>query len=158
MARRKATSSAYVSSDRDTTARRSRSLPDRSRSVAYEPKSTTRHTRSGAARAGGGASGSRGGLFVGRNLHVGVTWRDPVAGLEDVGRRWDKAKLDWAATGVVAASVLAPYLASVTVRRLAQKIDGLPVAPWPRVYVDLLSFGVRGEDAAEHLREVVHAR
>ena len=132
------------------------------------------------------------------SLHVGVIWRDPVAGLEDVGRRWDKAKLDWAATGAVAASVLAPYLASVTaadvyvgadtvvgleraaadaglrpieggrltlrsfptvaVRRLAQKVDGLRVAPWPRVYVDLLSSGVRGEDAAEHLREVVHAR
>jgi hypothetical protein len=47
---------------------------------------------------------------------------------------------------------------TVAVRRLAETIDGLRVAPWPRVYVDLLSAGVRGEEAAEHLREVIHAR
>lgn len=28
--------------------------------------------------------------------------------------------------------------------------------PWPRVYVDLPAEGVRGEEAAEHLREVMH--
>ena len=27
-------------------------------------------------------------------------------------------------------------------------------APWPRIYVDLLSEGVRGEEAAEHLSMV----
>jgi hypothetical protein len=32
------------------------------------------------------------------------------------------------------------------------------VAPWPRVYADLLKEGVRGEEAAEHLYEVVHER
>ncbi|MCC5952806.1 MAG: hypothetical protein JJU45_12005 [Acidimicrobiia bacterium] len=131
-------------------------------------------------------------------LQVGVTWRDPVAGLVEVGRRWSKAKLNWAATGAAAASVLAPYLATVsstevyvdaetivgleataaevdlrpidggrltlrpfptvTVRRFAEEIDGLRVAPWPRVFVDLRNAGVRGEEAAEHLREVVHDR
>jgi hypothetical protein len=49
--------------------------------------------------------------------------------------------------------VLRPF-PTVAVNRLAADIDGLRVAPWPRVYVDLLSAGVRGEDAAEHLREV----
>jgi hypothetical protein len=44
---------------------------------------------------------------------------------------------------------------TVAVHRLATELDGLRVAPWPRVYVDLLAAGVRGEDAAEHLREVV---
>jgi hypothetical protein len=128
-------------------------------------------------------------------LQVGVTWRDPVAGLAETGRRWNKAKLAWAATGAVAASTIAPYLTSVTtaevyvdadsmalleaaaaavnlrpieggrltlrpfptvaVRELASKMDGLRVAPWPRVYVDLRQSGVRGEEAAEHLREVI---
>jgi hypothetical protein len=40
-------------------------------------------------------------------------------------------------------------------RRLAAETGGLRVAPWPRVYADLRQVGVRGEEAAEHLREVV---
>lgn len=132
------------------------------------------------------------------SLQVGVTWRDPVAGLVTTGPKWDKAKVSWASTGAAAASVIAPYLTAVTstevyvdantivgleaaaadaglrvieggrltlrpfptvaVRRLADEIDGLRVAPWPRVYVDLRTSGVRGEEAAEHLREVIRAR
>jgi hypothetical protein len=131
-------------------------------------------------------------------LQVGVTWRDPVAGLIEAGNRWNITGVTWAATGAVAASVIAPYLTSVThaaayvdtdsivglesvagkaglrpieggrftlkpfptaaVRALARKVNGLNVAPWPRVYVDLLSEGVRGEEAAEHLLEVIRAR
>ena len=131
-------------------------------------------------------------------LQVGVTWRDPVAGLIEAGQRWNKAGVTWAATGAVAASVIAPYLTSVThaaayvdsdsivglesvagkaglrpieggrltlkpfptaaVRALAKKVNGLNVAPWPRVYVDLLSEGVRGEEAAVHLLEVIRGR
>jgi hypothetical protein len=132
------------------------------------------------------------------NLQVGVTWRDPVVGLVDIGREWDRRDVAWAVTGAAAASVLAPYLGTVTtvevyvdtstivgleaaatdvglrpieggrltvrpfptlaVGRLAETIDGLRVAPWPRVYADLLAAGVRGEEAAEHLWEVVDAR
>jgi len=131
-------------------------------------------------------------------LQIGVTWRDPVAGLMTSGEQWAKSKVLWAATGAAAASVIAPYLTAVTttevyvdadtilgleaiaadagmrpieggrltlrpfptvtVRRLAEIHDGLRVAPWPRVYVDLRRSGVRGEDAAEHLAEVIHAR
>lgn len=44
------------------------------------------------------------------------------------------------------------------VRRLATEVGGLRVAPWPRVFVDLRTVGVRGEEAAEHLWEVMHGK
>lgn len=44
------------------------------------------------------------------------------------------------------------------VRRLSSELGGLRVAPWPRVYVDLRTVGVRGEEAAEHLWEVMGGR
>ena len=47
---------------------------------------------------------------------------------------------------------------TTAVRQLEHKVAGLHVAPWPRVYVDLQAEGVRGEEAAEHLRETMHAR
>lgn len=43
-------------------------------------------------------------------------------------------------------------------RRLAREVGGLQVAPWPRIYADLRSQGVRGEEAAEHLREVMRGK
>ena len=131
-------------------------------------------------------------------LAVGVTWRDPVAGLAETGRQWDGAGIPWAATGALAAAVLAPYLTNVTAsevyvdrktiagleaaaaraglrpieggrltlrpfptvtaRSLAEAKGGLRVAPWPRVYADLRGVGVRGEEAAEHLREAFRGR
>lgn len=50
--------------------------------------------------------------------------------------------------------LLRPFPTPVT-RRLCGTESGLRVAPWPRVYADLRVTGVRGEEAAEHLREVV---
>lgn len=46
-------------------------------------------------------------------LQIGVTWRDPVASLEDVGLKWKRREVSWCATGAAAAAVLAPYLTSV---------------------------------------------
>ena len=132
------------------------------------------------------------------SLAVGVTWRDPVAGLADLGRRWAHQGIAWAATGSIAAAVLAPLLTNVgaavvyvdaatiaeldavasrsdlrlieggrltlapfpttSTRRLARTAGGLRVAPWPRVYVDLRATGVRGEEAADHLLEVIRGR
>jgi len=130
------------------------------------------------------------------SLTVGTTWRDPVAGLVEVGPAWDRAGVRWAATGLAAASALAPLITTITstevylgvttiigiesaaadvglrpidggrltlrpfptvaVDRMASEVDGLRVAPWPRVFVDLRKAGVRGEEAAEHLREMMH--
>ena len=132
------------------------------------------------------------------SLTVGVIWRDPVAGLTDTGRQWDRAGILWAATGAMAASVLAPYLTTVTTSevyvegktraglewvaanagfrpieggrltlrpfptvtadRLAAVKNGLRLVPWPRAYADLRVVGVRGEEAAEHLREKIRGR
>jgi hypothetical protein len=52
--------------------------------------------------------------------------------------------------------VLRPFPTNAS-RRLAVDVDGIKVAPWPRVYADLRLVGVRGEEAAEHLREIVGA-
>ena len=48
-----------------------------------------------------------------------------------------------------------PTIAS---RRLSVQQEGLRIAPWPRVYADLHLLGVRGEEAAHHLREVMHGQ
>jgi hypothetical protein len=47
---------------------------------------------------------------------------------------------------------------TVTSDRLAAITEDMRVAPWPRVYTDLLGAGVRGEDAAEHLKEIIRGR
>ncbi len=48
-----------------------------------------------------------------------------------------------------------PFPSTIT-QRLSHMISpGLNSVPWPRAYADLLTTGVRGEDAAEHLREVM---
>jgi hypothetical protein len=132
------------------------------------------------------------------SVRVGVTWREIPADVAEVGKQWKKAGVDWALTGAAAASLIAPYLTSVTTAEayvdaktvaslhavaesvglrpieggrltlrpfptvttqlLAEDSNGLRVAPWPRVYVDLRAAGVRGEEAAEHLRELRHGR
>jgi hypothetical protein len=130
-----------------------------------------------------------------RPLSVGVTWRDPVEGLAELGARWDEAGVSWVATGLVAAAVVAPLVTSVgtadvyvvgstvtemeaaasavglrpidggrlvlsplptqTTLELSTVVDGVRVAPWPRLVADLRRSGVRGEEAAEHVMEVV---
>jgi hypothetical protein len=131
------------------------------------------------------------------SIQVGIVWRDPVAGLSEIGRAWDAAGVRWACTGVVAASVIAPYLSGISnadvyidtdsqsgLESAARTVGLEPIAggrltlrpfpttatlhlstvkqrlctaPWPRVYADLRRIGVRGEEAAEHLREVANA-
>lgn len=53
---------------------------------------------------------------------------------------------------------LKPFPSSTVQHLTTCETDDLRVAPWPRVYADLLKEGVRGEEAAEHLYEVVHER
>jgi hypothetical protein len=134
-------------------------------------------------------------------LEVGVLWRDPIAGLAEAGQAWDRDGIGWAATGAVAASILAPHLTSVSrsevlvsasgapeltlvaaaagltplqggrltlrpfpsegtreLSDVAEGAQGIRVAPWPRVFADLRKLGVRGEEAAEHLRNLQRGR
>lgn len=128
-------------------------------------------------------------------LSIGTVGRDPIAELADISTRWDKDDIAWAATGLAAAAVMAPFVSrvsattvyvdaatrldleavaeaarsrpieggrltlrpfpTVTTNRLATAVDNLRVAPWPRVFTDLQVLGVRGEEAAEHLRATV---
>ena len=132
------------------------------------------------------------------SLTVGVLWRDPLAEMRRLAPRLDEAGISWAATGALAAAVMAPFLTTVAPVRvfidassvadlavaartlgaepatggrlhleafptpltanLVQSIAGVRCAPWPRVFADLRSSGVRGEDAAEHLLEVLNSR
>lgn len=48
---------------------------------------------------------------------------------------------------------LRPFPSPATATLSAAMGAGLKCVPWPRVYADLRSVGVRGEDVAEHLRE-----
>lgn len=128
------------------------------------------------------------------SVTVGVAWQDAVAGLAQAGRVWDEVGIAWAATGTVAAAVMAPLLTQVgqaeayvdattvvgleaaaaaaelrampagrlvlrpfpsqCTQRLSHIQSDIRTAPWPRVYADLQRAGVRGEDAAEHLRSI----
>ncbi len=47
---------------------------------------------------------------------------------------------------------------TLTTHRLSTRVADLQVAPWPRVFADLRTAGVRGEEAAEHLRDVIRGR
>jgi hypothetical protein len=132
------------------------------------------------------------------SLPVGVTWRDPIDGLSEIGARWDGLGISWVVTGLVAAAVVAPLVTSVgtadvyvvasstpelelaaaaallrpieggrlvlsqlptpTTLEMATVIDGLRIAPWPRMVADLRRSGVRGEEAAEQVKEVLRDR
>ena len=128
------------------------------------------------------------------SLSCGVSWNHPYVALEAIGERWDKNGIEWAVTGAMAASILAPFATNVTsgevyvdavslteldraaaaadvrpiesgrlvlrpfptkaTHKLSTQRDGLWIAPWPRVYADVAHVGVRGEEIAEHLKEV----
>ena len=77
--------------------------------------------------------------------------RKTIAGLEEVAA---KAGLQPIEGGRL---TLRPF-PTVTARLLTVVKDGLSLAPWPRVYADLRVVGVRGEEAAEHLRDVIRGR
>jgi hypothetical protein len=46
---------------------------------------------------------------------------------------------------------------TITTRHMATMANDLRVAPWPRIVADLRLSGVRGEEAAEHLLEVIRS-
>ena len=75
---------------------------------------------------------------------------DTVAGLEALATRADLRPIEGGRL------TLRPF-PTASVRSLADEVEGLRVAPWPRVYVDLQDEGVRGEEAADHLRKIMHA-
>lgn len=132
------------------------------------------------------------------SIAVGLPAGDLVEEVGRIGKLFDERELEWAATGQVAAAVMAPHLSQVTTAEvyvdaknafglhqaaesadlrpieggrltlrcfpsaatkvMTAEVEDLRVAPWPRVFVDLADTGVRGEEAAEHLREVCSER
>ena len=77
--------------------------------------------------------------------------RKTIAGLEEVAAKADLQPIEGGRL------TLRPF-PTVTARLLAVVKNGLSLAPWPRVYADLHVVGVRGEEAAEHLRDVIRGR
>ena len=77
--------------------------------------------------------------------------RKTIAGLEEVAAKADLRPIEGGRL------TLRPF-PTVTARLLAVVKNGLSLAPWPRVYADLRVVGVRGEEAAEHLRDVIRGR
>lgn len=78
-------------------------------------------------------------VYVGGDTQLGMEVAADVAGLRPVpGGRL----------------ILRPFPTTATLT-LSKRVGGVLVAPWPRIYVDLLHAGIRGEDAAEHLKETV---
>ena len=49
--------------------------------------------------------------------------------------------------------ILRPFPTPAKAKLTEQTVEGFRSMSWPRVYADLRTTGVRGEDAAEHLRE-----
>ncbi len=47
-------------------------------------------------------------------ITVGVTWREAISGTRDLGQQFDDLGINWAATGSVAAALIAPLLTNVT--------------------------------------------
>jgi len=48
------------------------------------------------------------------SMQVGVLWRDEISEATALGQQWDKANRQWAATGALAAAVIAPFATSIT--------------------------------------------
>ena len=128
------------------------------------------------------------------SLSCGVSWNHPYVALQAIGERLDKNAIEWAVTGAMAASILAPFATNVTsgevyvdavslteldrvaaaaeikpieggrlvlrpfptkaTNKLSAQRDGLWIPPWPASDADVVHVGVRGEEIAEHLKEV----
>lgn len=84
------------------------------------------------------------------NIESALVYTDTstLVGLEAAARAADLAPIEGGRL------TLRPF-PTVTTLRFASAVHGVPCAPWPRVYADLQHTGVRGEAAAEHLREVM---
>lgn len=74
-----------------------------------------------------------------------------IAQLEAIAREMDLRPIDGGRL------TLRPF-PTRTARLLASTTQGVRVVPWPRLFVDLAGEGVRGEEAAEHLRETIGGR
>lgn len=71
-----------------------------------------------------------------------------IAQLEAIARQMDLRPIDGGRL------TLRPF-PTRTANLLASSTHGVRVVPWPRLFVDLAGEGVRGEEAAEHLRETI---
>ncbi len=75
----------------------------------------------------------------------------PIAGLEWLAARTGLRPIEGGRL------TLRPF-PTVTAKRLATVKNRLRLVPWPRANADLRTVGVRGEEAAEHLRETMRGR
>lgn len=114
-----------------------------------------------------GARWSRGGLTWAATAAVGAALLAPLATNVGAAEIYVDARTQADLDAVAARAGLTPMeggrltlrpFPTTTTSRMTQVIDGVRVAPWPRVYADVRRVGVRGEEMAEHLREVTRDR
>ena len=114
-----------------------------------------------------GVGWSRGGLDWAATGAAGAALLAPLATNVGAAEIYVNARTQAELAAVAARAGLAPLeggrltmkpFPTTTTIRMTQVIDGVRVAPWPRVYADVRLVGVRGEEMAEHLREVVRGR
>ena len=71
--------------------------------------------------------------------------------------RGGRTRYSSSGNGCNAAWALRTFSPSRASARIATEAEGLKVALWPRLFADLRDQGVCGEDAAEHLRQLLSA-
>jgi hypothetical protein len=80
------------------------------------------------------------------SLHIYIAQADFTGSLSDALRESNLQEVDEGGRAIF-------WPSEPSVLGLAWQVQGIPIMSPPRLYADLSSFGARGQDAADHVRE-----